>query len=824
MIDDRKPHIARVRPADGEMQYLLDHLEGVGEKAARFAAKIGAADAGRLIGLLHDFGKHSDAFQEYLKSAAGVMQPDEDGPGVKGMRGKVDHSTAGAQWIWRALRQKGRGGQGELCGQILALCIASHHSGLIDCLDPEGGQKFEESGFWKRMGKADSKSHFAECCDNASPAFVEKISRMADDGELIRRIVGSISDSFPAGASATVKAFYAGLWTRFLFSCLVDADRIDSADFEYPARAAWRGHDPEWDVAIARLETHLAGMPTRNAVDERRREVSDACRARAAEAQGLYSLTVPTGGGKTLASLRFALHHAKAHNLERVIHIVPFTTIIEQNAGAVREILEKETDAHPWVLEIHSNLASEKQTWLSKMTAENWDAPVIFTTMVQFLEALFEGGTRSVRRMHQLANAVIVFDEIQNLPINCVHIFCNALNFLSRSAGTTALLCTATQPLLHKLDNPEKGQLDLKPENELVPDTKKLFAELNRVKVVDRTRPEAKGWRAEEIAELAAAETREHGNCLVIVNTKRWAKDLYAQCRELMGEDEVFHLSADMYPRHRKAVLAEVKRRIAPEATRRTLCISTQLIEAGVDIDFRSVVRFLAGLDSIAQAAGRCNRHGLVESGVVHVVNPKDESIEQLTDIKEGRDKARRIFADTHAADLLTPETMQQYFRYYFFARQCKMAYRLTPRQAGGRGDSLLNILAENKWNHWGGHNQARAKQGKCPLLLQAFMTAGRAFKAIDAPTKPLIVQHGGGEEIVAKLCGEYAPGAQYALLKDAQGYSVNVFPHTWDKLRDAGAVHPVQAGEGIYYLVKQHYHGKFGVSVEPVPVDALVV
>src|SRR5690606_25176310 len=300
--------------------------------------------------------------------------------------------------------------------------------------------------------------------------------------------------------------------------------------------------------------------------------------------QGIYTLTVPTGGGKTYASLRYALHHAQNHGLERIIYIIPYTSIIEQNAKVIREVVEHADDTRPWVLEHHSNLEPERQTWQSKLASENWDAPIVLTTMVQLLETLFSGGTKGVRRFHQLANSVLVFDEIQTLPINCVHMFCNAMNFFSKSCNTTAVLCTATQPLLNELKSPEKGQLTVPEGNELAGDFNRHFIDLRRVDVYNQIKPG--GWSAVKVSALAVEQFQKHGSCLVIVNTKAWAQELYLRCAERVNKSEIFHLSTNQCPRHRKVLLYLIKKRL--KRRKPVLCLSTQLIEAGVDVDFSS--------------------------------------------------------------------------------------------------------------------------------------------------------------------------------------------------------------------------------------------
>jgi CRISPR-associated endonuclease/helicase Cas3 len=603
--------IARLRSSDQAAQPVFAHLQEVSETCARLAQKIGAEDAGRLIGLLHDFGKYSAAFQDYLR-------------GNDAKRGDVDHSTAGAQWIWRHCEERGEAGR--LMGQILAVCLASHHGGLLDCLKLDG-----KNGFNDRINKDDVKTHLHECLNLADKKILEQL--FVNEKEIKKflskfwpKVFSFIGNE---KESNLLKQFRLGLFTRFLFSCLIDADRISSADFEYPNNAQLRSSGPvHWQIAIERLEAKQ--FQSRNEkVDAIRRIISDQCRKRADDEQGMYTLSVPTGGGKTFSSMRFALHHAKKHQLDRIIYIIPFTSIIEQNAEEIRKAVEREGDEWPWVLEHHSNLIRDEMTKEDKqdeqsryqeLATENWDVPIIFTTMVQFLETLFGGGTSSARRIHNLANAVLIFDEIQSLPVNCVHLFCNAVQFLTDHARTTAVLCTATQPLLNNLRCPEKGQLTFSANHELVENTTAVFDQLKRVQIKNSVRKQ--GWSGEEIAELALKQLKEKGNCLVIVNTKSWARKLYALCTEKTDEKNVFHLSTNLCPAHRKEILTWVRCRL--DAKLPTLCISTQLIEAGVDVDFNAVIRFLAGLDSIAQAAGRCNRNGnLTQQGEVFVVNPQ---------------------------------------------------------------------------------------------------------------------------------------------------------------------------------------------------------
>ena len=808
--------IAHVRQTDKCPQSVQTHLIETSELAKIFARKLNLEPVGELLGLMHDFGKYSRKFQKYIHDETSLFNPDLDDEESTPNGSKVDHSTAGAQWVYRELRKFGaEQGIGELFGQMLGLCIASHHGeGLIDCLDGEGNSKWIE-----RFNKTDELTHLAECERNADEVVQQKAKELAGEN-LIRSLLNAVKPILSDQATNNkIKEFYLGCLTRFLFSCLIDADRINSSDFEREAQKEVRRltEKPDWQSAIDKLETHLASFENRYPIDEIRRRISDDCLKRAADSQGIYTLTVPTGGGKTLASLRYALHHAQKHNLDRIIYIIPYTSIIDQNAQVVREILGED-----WVLEHHSNLEPEKQSWQDKLLSENWDKPIVFTTMVQFLDAWFGGGTRGTRHIHPMTNAVLIFDEIQTLPVKCVHLFCNVLNWLTTFGKSTAVLCTATQPLLGEsgLQNfPEekresisvRGLLKLSENAEIMgkhQDLDKLFDELSRVEI--QFNEKVGGWNVEEAGTFLLKQFQTTQSCLFIVNTKKWAQELYQYCqRQNVPPEALFHLSTHQCAAHRKAIFDTIKARL--ENKQPVICISTQLIEAGVDISMACVIRALGGLDSIAQAAGRCNRHGEKKGkGQVWVLNLQEQDFTRiLPDIQAGKNHAERVFRDFAGQDILQPAAMERYFEYYFYQRSDEMSYSVKNSTTG----SLLDWLSDNALNPYGEKNNKRSKP--LPLLMQSFKSAGRAFQAIDAPTHAVIVPYGEGAELIAKLCGEWDPKEMHRTLQKAQRYSVNVFPNIWDKLQKENALYETIEGSGIYYLNERYYNDEFGLSLD---------
>ncbi|HDI3185802.1 TPA: CRISPR-associated helicase Cas3' [Vibrio cholerae] len=813
-MDDSSPSGAYIAHPDilhGHHQSVYVHLQAVSELAGRLAAKTGFAEQGQLIGLMHDFGKYSNAFQEYMRliiaEQTGYNPDNDEGSSEsstsRSLKGKIDHSSAGAQWIFNSLfphflklkqQDQALAFYGLAITQALSMCIASHHSGLIDSLSEN------ENVFANRIKKHEL-THQKECTKNADPDLLSQAQSLVSF-QFISESSQNLKGMFDRVAlSAIEHDYYLGMFTKMLFSCLIDADRIDSADFEQPSNKPERFKQPDWAFACDKIESFISRLEQVNPIDHIRAEISDNCFNRAQDETGIYSLTVPTGGGKTYASLRFSLHHAKKHNLDRIIYIIPFTSIIEQNATAIREVLG-EIDSDDWVLEHHSNLEPEQQTWRSKLACENWDKPIVLTTMVQFLESMFASGTRGSRRLHQLSNAILVFDEIQTLPIRCVHLFNNTINYLTRFCNTTALMCTATQPLLNQL--PEKikqfGELQLSLENELTPNIEKLYQQLERVSIKNVTKKE--GWNEAEITELVQQQLSAVQSCLVIVNTKVWAKKLFQACQsQVLYGTKIFHLSTGMCSAHRKQILDEVRSRLSSGLA--TLCISTQLIEAGVDVDFGCVIRFVAGLDSIAQAAGRCNRNGKQQKGHVFVLNPAEESVGMLQDIKAGIAAANRIFTEFSEEDLLKPKTMSQYFQYYFYDRHKEMTYPAKQDQ------SILNLLSSNQRNI-----------NKTPFVLrQSFMTAAKQFKAIDAPMHSVIVPFNDeAQSIITELCAldmRFDAKSYSSLLKAAQKYSVNIFPNVWQKLTDQQAVYPIAQDEAVFYLSEEFYSQDFGLSLE---------
>jgi CRISPR-associated endonuclease/helicase Cas3 len=807
-------------------QLLSEHLSGVAQRCSETAKKLGLEKAGELIGLLHDLGKATKEFQDYLLSFASDDEARED------LRGKIDHSTAGAQ----CLLANFHGAQQEdslqgIVARFLAICIASHHSGLIDCLGIDGDDKLAQ-----RLAKPDKSTRFVEAWTNLAPSVKSRAEALMQDPGLVaevRSTIASLTISLDKGEGD--KDVQVGLLLRLLFSCLIDADRTDTANFENPAAAVHRQNQAyeSWERLLERLDRKLSQMNEDGSVNRTRRQVSDECFRAANRPGGIYTLTVPTGGGKTLSALRFALEHARRHALDRIIFVSPYISIVDQNAAVARSILEPEGVPYASViLEHHSNVQDDPNDevgrpdlWRRRVLAENWDAPVVFTTSVQVLEALFGSGTRAARRLHAMARAVIIFDEVQTLPIRIVHLFNNAINLLASHCGSTVVLCTATQPLLETVCK-AKGAARLGNPHELVSNQLQLFEQLKRYEVFDHTDRRG-GWQVGQVVELVLAEARRCESCLAITNTKKDARELFQSLREQAGANAlVVHLSASMCPAHRLETLEELRAQL-PDATGKkpVICVSTQLIEAGVDIDFSCVIRDLAGLDSITQAAGRCNRHGArTTPGRVHIVE-LPEPPAQLDEIRQGRTVARELLGQWRRANpvrlfpLDDPQQMMEYYSRTFHRRRDEMSFSVGPAEIGRR-TSLLELLGANGQAKNDAERSSQTLHRS--LLLQSFQAANNAF-ALIANTQGIVVPYSEGRGIVNQLAVSYDLESEWQLLRKAQRFTLSVYASQFTQLANKGAVYEVQPGSGVYCLRSEFYDSAFGLREEAGPLEDLI-
>ncbi|MEW5876543.1 MAG: CRISPR-associated endonuclease Cas3'' [Acidobacteriota bacterium] len=719
---------------------LVDHLRAVAEYAGNFAETFGAGAWGYLVGLWHDVGKASEAFQAYLKAAQEDYHQGE-------IRGSVDHSSAGAQHAVKTL---------GLPGHLLAFPIAGHHAGLPDsisegsCLERRLRKKVET---WTRV-----LDLIPPAGELQLPPFLQRA--------LERRHVD------PKGA-----AFSLAFFVRMLFSCLVDADFLDTEAFlnrdQRMSRTLW----PE-DV-LARmehaLERFVSQLPAATAVDRQRNMIREACVAAAEKEPGFFSLTVPTGGGKTLSSLAFALRHAAIYKLRRIIYVAPFTTIIEQNADVFRRVFAplEELGLPDVVVEHHSNLNVEDQSLASRLAAENWDAPLIVTTSVQFYESLFSNRPSQCRKLHNTVNSVVILDEAQKLPVDYLAPCLMALRELVAHYRCTVVLCTATQPAIQKS---EQFPLGLNGVREIIQEPKKLYLAFRRVEVGNL------GTLSDE--ELAG-RLLEEPQVMCVVNTRRHARELF---QRISAQSEAIHLSAAMCPAHRSEVLERVRERLALGKTCRV--IATQLVEAGVDLDFPVVYRSLAGLDSLAQAAGRCNRNGRLSKGRVFLFRSQHDQSEAF--LRDTANVTAQLAGDgvnpALYEDLLSLEAVEHYFRLYYWTQRQRWDARRILDQFGLQNRRDL------------------------PFLFN-FESAARAFRLIEEFGRPVVVPWG---EKGRKLYDELTKSGhlERKLFRDLQRYTVQIPDRVWRE-NVGRALEVVHDEITVLAFPEIHYDENLGVNLE---------
>lgn len=728
-------YLAHVRQ-DGEVfipHDLDEHLRGVAQRAEECAGNFGGGDWAQVAGLWHDLGKYSAEFQRRIKSLSGYdLEAHLEGP-----VGRVDHSTAGAQ---HAVSQFG------VHGRILAYLIAGHHAGLPDW-------HTSETRGAALKARLDDKSHLERALSQPIPPEIRVQPKP------VSPLLGK-ADGF-------------ALWVRMLFSCLVDADFLDTEAFMDEGKAVQRADTPAIQELLLRFNAYMkekfADAPATN-VNRIRTEVLRQCRNKASNTPGLFSLTVPTGGGKTLSSLAFALEHAARHGKRRVIYAIPYTSIIEQTANIFREAFP---DA---VVEHHSNLDPDEETVKSRLATENWDAPLIVTTNVQFFESLFAAKTSRCRKLHNIVNSVVVLDEAQLLPPEFLQPILDVMNLLVQHYSVTFVLSTATQPALGTLQTFQRTIRGLENVREIIDNPDNLYRDLERVSI---TLPydlhDRQDWDA------VAEEVQQHPSVLVVVNSRADARELHRR----MPEGTV-HLSALMCGEHRSRVIADVKQRLLTEDAVRV--VSTQLVEAGVDLDFPFVFRALAGLDSLAQAAGRCNREGKLERGhVIVFVPPRPAPPGHL---RRAADTTISLLAGT-TEQPLRRDLFRSYFEHFYIRAPSLDKHGITELlKPEGLGEDQLKVQ---------------------------FRTAAQCFQLIDeSGYRSVLVYYGESPALVGRLRKE---GPKRWLMRKLQRYTVSLPHYQFQKLLTNGDLEEVCTG--IFAQTSDAlYHPELGVLVDEMTPD----
>lgn len=778
------PAHIREGEAGKEVQTAATHCRKTAEYAGECLRSIGLEQSGALAGLVHDCGKFKTEFARYIENPTAV-------------RGTVNHTFAGFRMLMERYHGKNAGTEEDLTAELLAFAAGGHH-GLFDCVDER-----RASGFLHRMTKTDigceeSIKNFLEQCTPAEE-LDKRFAKAHSELVTVYEKLKDIDDSDEC-------AFLLGLLTRMLLSAVIEGDRRDTAEFmggiTYPAE---RGDMRKfWLPYLERMETKLSDFPQDTAIQKARRHISDRCREFAEKPGGVYRLNVPTGAGKTLSSLRYALAHGQKWGKQRIFFISPLLSILEQNAAVIRKYLGDESV----VLEHHSNVLCTEESEnldLRELAVDSWNAPVIITTLVQFLNTLFDGKTTSIRRFQGLCNSVIIIDEVQTVPKKMLSLFNLAIDFLGEFCGATVLLCSATQPCLEKTTHPMRSC-----RGDMIPYDKALWEPFKRTVIIDTG-----GKTMDEIIEFALRTMENVKSLLVVCNKKDEAEYLFQALREYA--DVSCHLSAAMCIAHRRDSLKRLEE--ALDKGDKCLCVATQVIEAGVDISFECVIRFSAGMDSVVQAAGRCNRHGDGEGTapvyVVPYIGERLSRLEEINDAKQATESlldAYRRNSRQFDNDLSSDKAINWYYRKLYVS----MPVDYQNFCVKDKGVTLFELLS----NNYKYYDETAVYADKFTMT-QAFKTAGSLFQVFENDNRDLIVPYGDGETLIAELTSISKPGPGFLAqwMKRARAYTVNIYDWQLQRLGNA-----VSEYSGVMILNAGFYDENTGLSLKQCEKEFLEV
>lgn len=802
--------LAHITEIDGHRaeHFLADHCREAAHIASDALTGAGLPKTGRLIGMLHDMGKYSGKFQSYIEAAF---------QGEKVKAGSVNHSFASVIWLLENYHNTEDPYQKLAC-EMLSYAVGSHH-GLFDPLDVYG-----KNGFVHRLEKSREELCYEEAVHNFFEDCIreEELKKLAEAAvqeltEMTKRIMCQTGKT---GKTIEEVYFYLGLLTRLMLSALVYGDWVSTGDF-FAGQERTEGGKANWQEQLAYFEEKISGFSADTPINRARKYISDTCRAFAEKQSGIYRITVPTGGGKTLAALRYSLSHAAAHNKQRIFFVIPLLSVLEQNSKVIKSCLKNGDEI---VLECHSNVIksdfSEEELKRYELLSARWESPVIITTMFQFLNSLFDGKLESAGRMQSLGNSVIVIDEVQSVPKHLLSMFNLAMNFLAEYCGAAILLSSATQPCFEYMNHPMMFSADA----ELVPYQEELWKAFRRTQIIDKTTPH--GMSMDELACFTLELTENTADSILIIcNTKAVVLGLYRRLQDYCENSgyELYSLSNSMCMQNRIDVLEDINRSL--EQSRRehqkVICVATQLVEAGVDFSFGSVIRVKAGLDNIAQSAGRCNRNGESEQlRPVYIVNLKEESLKMLPDIKHSQDAVGSILdeynrmPERYQNNLLNEQCIRQYYQELFQMPEVQKRFDAPVKLEDHTEAKLFDLLSVNGI----GSGAAEKQQLREYILHQAFAAAGKHFYIYENNTAEVIVPYNEqAKRIIKELCCgklDYDFKKLKQLIEEAKSYTVQLFEYQRKQLMEQGML--ISDEEHHFEALNEGcYSGKTGISFE---------
>lgn len=787
---------------NNRIQTVKEHNLNVANLTSKYASKINFTNTGFLIGYLHDIGKYNPKFQNYILNVKNLTENHKEKEIEK--LSKVDHGRIGGMFLYEKFHDTKDLYQKFLI-EICSMCITYHHGGLEDFIKPD---TLFETPLITRIKNYDED-------------YKEAIINFNNENEInIEDILEKSVNEFKNFFNKFGKENLYFL-TIFLYSCLIDADRTDTMSFSDNKKYIEKEID--FNVLLNKINNfHKKQIKEskKTKINNLRNKIYNICLNAGNLKNGIYTLTVPTGGGKTISSMAFALKHIITNNLDRVIYNIPYTSIIEQNAQVFRSILGEEN-----VLEYHSNVINDNKEKLFtglikdcnideindmyKTLTHRWNNVCITTTFVQFFNTFFSIGTQNIRRFHNLANSVIIFDEVQMMPIKCIGIFSMMCNFLKDICHSTIILCSATQPAFEeiKFKESEFEKFKIKIDGEIIPNPQYYYNEFKRVNVIDKRK--SKGYEPDEIANLISEGNKKFNSTLIVCNTKKEAKSIYSS---LKISDNIYLLTTNLCPKHRKKIINEMKEKLSKGI--KITCVSTQLIQAGVDISFGLVIRIIAGLDEIQQSSGRCNRNGEQEHAETWIINFKNEKLGTLIEIKNGQEIISDLYKLDENIDILSIKSVKNYFKGYYngtYKKDKEFLYIFKDIKIDN--NTICQQIAFDKDFYIKYLKSIKENDLSMPFC---FKTINKEFNFIENNTYSVIVPFEDSKNIITQLLSSKTIKEKIKYLEGLQQYTVNLYANNFEKLLSINAIKETEI-QGVFVLSEDYYDDKFGVLEEPI-------
>ena len=791
-------------------QTVAAHCRKAASYAAECLSSVGLSNTAYLAGLMHDTGKLTQEYQTYLERAA-------RGEAVR--RGSVVHTFAGVRFLLEHYHgSKHDSSFNDITCELLAFAVGAHH-GLFDCIDEN-----HASGFLHRLQSHDSE--YQEAIKNAEMHLITRdetnqlFQASCEEMSIIFEKIQKILD-FESSQENDLY-FYVSLIARLLLSAVIQGDRRDTTEFVTGISRLPHTKDMRdmWNAYLQHMEQKLSDFSSQTDIQKARRKISDQCRQFSNHPGGVYHLNVPTGAGKTLSSLRYALAHAAKWNKSRIIFTAPLLTILDQNAKVIRDFIGDNSI----ILEHHSNLIRTQETAeqldTQELLLEDWSAPVIITTLAQLLNTFLDGKTSSIRRFQALADSIIVMDEVQTVPTKMLTLFNLTINFLSKVCGVTVILCSATQPCFERAAHPMFTQ-----RIDMVPYAPKLWDTFRRTQIQP-----VEMMRLDAIPAFAQRVLEQANSLLIVCNKKSEAAYLYKALSN--GTAHCFHLSAAMCMAHRRIVLNNLQavldalKSTLQTSEKKVICVSTQVIEAGVDISFERVIRLSAGMDSVIQSAGRCNRNGESNTPApVYLVPCQNENLTKLSEIQRGKDATESLLAQycrcpqQFQNDLSSDEAINDYYRRLYK----EMPEGFQDYSIKGKPYSIFSLLSANSC-----FADDRAESHGNYFLNQAFRLAGSLFQVYDDASLDVIVPYKEGRTIIADLGSERAAlDLEYRkeCIARAKPYTISLYEYQRKQLEQNHGLLPVSDEDDRIWMLSDNFYDKeLGFSLERIEIQFLEV